>query len=339
MNAVAWADLTEEALLEMKISALGLSLPGTELQPWVEQLYDDLAQKGLTFRPPCFVGDEWFVPVGIPAIAIPFFLVHPRLRELERKLMLEVEGDKREEFLRLIRHEAGHAYAYAYRLPRRKKWQAQFGLSSNEDTPSTYRPRPYSRSFVTHLDDWYAQAHPDEDFAETFAVWLTPGLDWRARYAGWKALEKLEYVDALMKTLAGQPPLVAPQFREKEHSYLNLKLQTYYARKRRAYAEDFPDFFDRDLRRLFAAGPATASRQPASQFLRAHRRRIIAAVGAWTGGKKYTVNQLVRDLSLRCDELKLQVEGDDPALLVQVTAYLTALVTNYLFTGKFKRTK
>ena len=116
-------------------------------------------------------------------------------------------------------------------------------------------------------------------------------------------------------------------------------MQTYYARKRRAYAEDFPDFFDRDLRRLFAAGPATTSRQPASRFLRAHRRRIIAAVGAWTGGKRYTVNQLVRDLSLRCDELKLQVEGDDPALLVQVTAYLTALVTNYLFTGKFKRTK
>src|SRR6266404_2885470 len=316
MNAVAWAELPEEALLELKISALGLALPGTEVQPLVEQLYGDLAQKGLTFRPPCFVGDEWFVPVGIPAIAIPFFLVHPRLRELERKLMLEVEGDSRAEFLRLIRHEAGHAYAFAYR-----------------------RPRPYSRSFVTHLDDWYAQAHPDEDFPETFAVWLTPGLDWRARYAGWKALEKLEYVDELMKSLAGQSPLVVPRFREKENSYLNVKLQTYYARKRRAYAEDFPDFFDRDLRRLFAVGPGAATQQKASRFLRVHRQRITAAVGAWTGGKNYTVNQLVRDLSQRCDELKLQVEGDDPALLVQVTAYLTALVTNYLFTGKFKRTK
>ena len=336
MNAAAWADLPEEALLELKISALSLALPGTELQPLVEQLYNDLVQKGLTFQPPCYVGDEWFVPVGIPAIAIPFFLVHPRLRELERKLMLEVEGDTRAEFLRLIRHEAGHAYAYAYRLTRLKKWRAQFGLPSNDDTPSTYRPRPYSRSFVTHLDDWYAQAHPDEDFAETFAVWLTPGLDWRARYAGWKALEKLEYVDELMKSLAGQPPVVAPKFREKEYSFLNLKLQTYYARKRRAYAEDFPDFFDRDLRRLFAAATPV---MPASRFLRAHRQRIITAVGAWTGGKKYTVNQLVRNLSQRCDELKLQVGADEPALLVQVTAYLTALVTNYLFTGKFKRTK
>lgn len=333
---MAWADLPEEALLEMKISALGLTLPGTELQPLIDQLYDELAQKGLTFRPPCFVGDEWFVPVGIPAIAIPFFLVHPRLRELERKWMLEVEGETREEFLRLIRHEAGHAYAYAYRLPRRKQWQAQFGVSSQEDTPSTYRPRPYSRSFVTHLEDWYAQAHPDEDFAETFAVWLTPGLDWRARYAGWKALEKLEYVDGLMKSLAGRPPVVAPQFRAKDYACLNLKLQTYYARKRRAYAEDFPDFFDRDLRRLFAAGPAGT---PAARFLRVHRRRIIAAVGAWTGGKNYTVHELVRSLSRRCDELGLTAAADDPALLVQVTAYLTALVTNYLFTGRFKRTK
>ena len=51
------------------------------------------------------------------------------------------------------------------------------------------------------------------------------------------------------------------------------------------------------------------------------------------------MNQLVRDLSQRCDKLELQVGADDPALLVQVTAYLTALVTNYMFTGKFKRTK
>jgi hypothetical protein len=339
MNTEDWASLGDEALLELKISALGLQLSGTELQPLIQQLYDDLTQKGLAFQPPCYVGDEWFVPVGIPAIAIPFFLVHPRLRELERKQMLEVEGESREEFLKLIRHEAGHAYMYAYRLARKKSWQRQFGLSSTDDTPSTYRPRPYSRSFVIHLEDWYAQAHADEDFAETFAVWLTPGLDWRARYAGWKALEKLEYVDQLMRSLAGQAPLVAPEFREKEYSFLNLKLKTYYARKRRQYAEHFPDFFDRDLRQLFAAAPDAPHRQPASRFLRAQRRQIIDAVGTWTSGKKYTVDQLLNDLTKRCDELDLFVRADDPALHVQVTAYLTSLVMNYLFTGQFKRTK
>src|SRR5271165_4943880 len=133
MNAVAWAELPEEALLELKISALGLALPGTEVQPLVEQLYGDLAQKGLTFRPPCHVGDEWFVPVGIPAIFIPFFLVHERLRRLERHMMLEVEGGTPEWFMRLIRHETAHAYAYAYQLPEKKKWQQMFGLTSTEE--------------------------------------------------------------------------------------------------------------------------------------------------------------------------------------------------------------
>ena len=85
-----------------------------------------------------------------------------------------------------------------------------------------------------HLDDWYAQSHPDEDFAETFAVWLTPGLDWRERYKGWKALQKLEYVDELMRSLAGKPPLHPPEYRVADHDCLNVKLKTYYARKRKA---------------------------------------------------------------------------------------------------------
>ena len=153
------------------------------------------------------------MPVGIPAIFVPFFLVHDRLRALERTMMLEVEGGTPEWFMKLIRHEAAHAYSYAYQLPRKKKWQQTFGQTSREETPDFYQPRPFSRSYVVHLDDWYAQSHPDEDFAETFAVWLTPDLDWRTRYAGWKALQKLEYVDELMRSLAGKPPLHLPEYR------------------------------------------------------------------------------------------------------------------------------
>jgi hypothetical protein len=127
------------------------------------------------FKPPCELGDEWFVPVGLPVIFVPFYLAHDRLRHLEKKLILEVEGGAPEAFMRLIRHEAAHAYSYAYKFVHRTKWRQMFGKSSTEETPSFYRPRPYSRSYVVHLDDWYAQSHPDEDFAETFAVWLTPG--------------------------------------------------------------------------------------------------------------------------------------------------------------------
>src|SRR5712675_2026312 len=125
-----WVNLTDEELLEQKISRLGLKLDGTEIQPLVQKLYDELSQKELVFHPACHLGDEWFVPVGIPAIFVPFFLVHERLRKIERKMILEVEGESPESFMRLIRHEAAHAYAYAYNLYRKKKWQMTFGLSS-----------------------------------------------------------------------------------------------------------------------------------------------------------------------------------------------------------------
>ena len=251
MDAADWTNLSDDELLERRISQLGLQIEGTELEPLVRQLHEELSGKGLAFLPPCHIGDEWFVPVGVPAIFIPFFLAHDRLRRLERKLILEVEGESPEWFMRLIRHEAAHAYFFAYQLQRKRKWREVFGPSSNEETPQFYRPRPYSRSYVVHLDDWYAQSHPDEDFAETFAVWLTPGLDWRERYKGWKALQKLEYVDELMRSLAGKPPVHQPAYRVADYDCLNIKLKTHYARKRKLIEDSYPDFYDKDLRQFF----------------------------------------------------------------------------------------
>jgi hypothetical protein len=345
MEPAEWANLSDDELLEKKISQLGLKLEGSGLEPFIRQLYDELSQKNLAFHPPCHVGDEWFVPVGIPSIFIPFFLVHERLRKLERHQMLEVEGGTPEWFMQLMRHETAHAYAYAYQLYRKKKWQQTFGLTSTEDTPESYRPQPYSRSYVVHLDDWYAQSHPDEDFAETFAVWLTPGLAWRERYQGWKALSKLEYVDELMRSIAGQPPVNQPAYRAADHDCLNVKLKTHYARKRKLYEDSYPDFYDNDLKELFGAGPAVADRIKASTYLRQRRRPLMNSVCKWTKEKKYRINKLLTRLIERCDQLDLHtgvvgVAGvDDAQQNLQVSAYITTLVMNYLFTGKFKRRK
>jgi hypothetical protein len=339
MDAADWVNLSDEQLLEQKISHLGLKLGGTELEPLIGQFYEELSQKGLAFHPPCHVGDEWFVPVGIPSIFIPFFLTHDRLLKLERKMMLEVEGENPEWFMKLMRHEAAHAYAYAYQLFRKKKWQRTFGLTSTEETPQFYRPRPYSHSYVVHLDDWYAQSHPDEDFAETFAVWLTPGLDWRERYKGWRALQKLEYLDELMHSLAGKPPVHQPEYREADYNFLNLKLKTYYARKRKMYEDSYPDFYDNDLRQLFAAGPEVSGRSKASVYLRQRRRLLMNSVCQWTNEKRYRVNKLLTRLIDRCDQLDLFIQADDAQQNLQVSSYITTLVMNYLFTGKFKRTK
>ena len=335
MEADNWPLLGDTELLERRISKLGLRLEGTTLEPLIRQLYDELAAKGLTFHPLCYIGDEWFVPVGIPAIFVPFFLVHDRLRALEKTMMLEVEGGTREWFMKLIRHEAAHAYSFAYHLPRKKKWQQLFGKTSREQTPDFYQPRPFSRSYVVNLDDWYAQSHPDEDFAETFAVWLTPNVDWRARYAKWKAIEKLDYVDDLMRSLAGKPPLHAPEFRPSDYDCLNVKLKTYYARKRKLYEDTYPDFYDADLRELFPA-PAGIT---ASRYLRLRRRRLMNSVCEWTNEKKFRVNKLLARLIDRCDQLDLHVLNDDPQQDFRVTSFITTLVMNYLFTGKFKRTK
>jgi hypothetical protein len=339
MVTPAWELLSDEALLELKISQLDLTLEGTVLAPLVQQLYDELTAKGLTFYPPCHVGDEWFVPVGIPSIFVPFFLVHDRLRALERKMILEVEGETPEWFMKLIRHEAAHAYAYAYQLFEKRKWQQTFGLSDTEETPSVYRPRPYSRSYVMHLDDWYAQSHPDEDFAETFAVWLTPGLDWRTRYKGWKALQKLEYVDELMGSIAGKPPAHQPKYRVADHNYLNVKLKTYYARKRKQYADSFPDFYDNDLRQLFPGAADAARSTEASEYLRQQSRPLMDAVCRWTNERKYRVQELMNRLVDRCAKLGLYVQAPAPKQNLQLSAYITTLVMNHLFTGQFKRTK
>ena len=248
--------------------------------------------------------------------------------------MLEVEGGEYEWCMRILRHEAGHAIDNAFKLRLRRHRRRVFG-SYKKPYPESYTPRPYSKSFVLHLDAWYAQSHPDEDFAETFAVWLTPGLDWRTRYAGWKALQKLEYVDELMRSLVGKPPVHTPKYRVADCDCLNLKLKTYYARKRKLYEDTYPDFYDTDLRQLFSA-PAGLK---ASSYLRLRRRRLLNAVCLWTNEKKYRVNELLARLIDRCDHLGLHVHNDDPQQDFRVSAFITTLVMNYLFTGKFKRTK
>lgn len=333
-----WRRLAEHALLEKRIQDLKLAIKGSALEPLIEKLYEELRAKGLVFNPPCFLADEWFCPVGVPAIGVPFYLAHTRLRRLEKKIILEVEGGTKKDFMKLIRHETGHAYSYAYNLYKKKQWRELFG-SAAEEYRDTYRPRPYSRAFVTHLDNWYAQSHPDEDFAETFAVWLTPGLDWRKKFRGWKALEKLEYVDALMKSLAGKPAVVTPSGDLKQFAGLSIRLKTYFKRKKKFFEEDYPDFHDNNLKTVFTAVADERGSRKASRYLRDNHERILAPVARWTREKKYTVDKLMRNLIHRCDALNLYARKDDHQTDFEIAAYITTLISNHLFTGKFKRSK
>jgi hypothetical protein len=331
-----WTALSDDELLKLRICDLRVRIEGSELEPRVAQLFNELEARGLPLKPKAYLGDEWFSPAGSPLIAIPFFLAHPRLKQLELREMLEVEGGTPEWCLQLLRHECGHAYDHAFGFSKRERWAEVFGNPDVEYEPDAYRPRPYSRSFVRHLPNWYAQAHPDEDFAETFAVWLTLAPEeWRLQYRDWKALEKLEYVDALMQEARQLTPQIKSGGRLSEASRLHRTLEKYYAAKRKLFAQDFPDVYDSDLRVIFERGDF--GDESAAQVMRRVQYRLSAAIVHWTGQHKYVVDTLVRNLILRAKELKLRAPRDQAMLMIELSAYLSSLVTNHLHTGKFKR--
>ncbi|MEX0938828.1 MAG: putative zinc-binding metallopeptidase [Pirellulales bacterium] len=235
------SSLSDEQLLQMRICDLGVKIPGTRLQERIDRLYEELEYREIMFRPHCWLADDWYSPDGVPGIAIPFYLAHPRLMRLERKQVFEVEGGSESWCLRILRHEAGHTIDTAYQLHRRRRWQQLFGKTT-QPYPDHYQPKPYSKSFVLHLDMWYAQRHPAEDFAETFAIWLKPRSRWRKQYEGWTAFQKLEYVDELMNEIRDQKPRVSSREHVDPARRLRKTLAEHYQEKRARYGIDTPTF-------------------------------------------------------------------------------------------------
>jgi len=319
-------------LLNLRLCDLPLRIRGTPLQDRTLRLLDELSRKRLRFRPHVWLAEEWFTPDGVPGIAIPFYLAHPRLTKLERKFMLEVEGGSEQECMRILRHEAGHAIDNAYRLHYRRRWRELFG-SYALPYPDTYKPRPNSRRYVLHLKNWYAQAHPAEDFAETFAVWLTPGYPWRRRYSNWPALEKLEYVDELMKEIADQPPLVRKRCQIEPLSQSRTTLGEHYRRKREHYAVEWPAYYDRDLRRVFSPASERSDQPSAAVFLRRHRREYCEVVARATGAHAYTINHILGAMIERCRDLRLRLAIPPRKAREQVLLTLTAHTMHVAHTG------
>jgi hypothetical protein len=303
-----WVKLSDEELLDLRFCDLGLILDRSPLQRYVERLYGELERRGIAFRPHCWLGEEWFSPDGVPGFALPFYLAHPRLRRLERRMLQEVEGGNQNWFMRIMRHEAGHAIDNAYRLRRRRLWRETFGPASLK-YPDSYRPRPGSRRYVQHLGSWYAQSHPTEDFAETFAVWLKPASRWRSDYCDWPALGKLEFVDALMNEVATQPPLVRTRAHVDSLAQDTRTLRQHYAAVLKRYAVPTRREEDELLERVFSyeAGPR---RLRAATLLRRLRPKLHAALATRVGCSEYLVHQVMRAAIRRCTELGLYVAGD-----------------------------
>lgn len=299
--------MSDEQLLSLRFCDLKLKIERSPVAKRVRRLYRELGKRQIGFRPHVWLSEEWFSPDGVPGIAVPFYLAHPRLERLERRMMRNVEGGSAESAMRILRHEAGHAIDTAYRLRRRKRWREIFGPASLP-YPDTYRARPGSRRYVQHLGEWYAQAHPCEDFAETFAVWLKPNSSWRRTYAQWPAFHKLEFVDELLENVRGtRPPVrnreVVEPLRENTHT-----LADHYRRKLRRYSMYRRTVTDHLLERVFTA--ERLRRAPrASAFLRAHSLHLVNATMRELHAERYSVEQILRIVVERAEKLGLWVRG------------------------------
>ena len=325
------ADL--KALLPQRINQLGLKLEGSPVEHYVKEFYRELEQKGLKhFRPPCYLTDEWGCPSGEPIIGIPFYLADSKLARLEKE-MDDLEDSR--EIRMYLRHEAGHAFNYAYKLYETSEWRELFG-PFNRPYREKYRPVPFDRSFVRHIEGWYAQKHPDEDFAETFAVWLNPDSNWQERYAGWPALKKLQYMDELMKQIAAKPPRITTQEIVDPLPSIKTTLREHYRRKRKHYGPVHPTFYDSELGRLFSDAPQHAANKRASTFLSRIRKEVRRKVADWTGAYQHTIDQVLEGMIERCRERNLRLAVPEDQAKLDFIILLTVQTMNNMHGGRHR---
>jgi hypothetical protein len=324
-------------LLGQRISDLGLAISGSRVERLVQRLYEELGVRGLRFRPPVYLSDQWGCPDDTPLIGVPFYLADPRLERIEAEMSFAVEDDA--EAMRFLRHEAGHAVNYAFRLHERPDWQAVFG-SFGRPYRDRYRANPLSREHVRHILGWYAQKHPDEDFAETIAVWLTPDSDWRREYAGWPALRKLEYVDGVMREIAdAEPTAPLPTEDDLPVEAMRYSVAEHYEEESESIPIEDERQFDVDLRQIFVREKDAPAGEPAHEFLRRHHREVVTRVAFWTSEHPSVVRSLVDTLERRVEALALRVGALEAATLIELTAFATAVVMLYRHTHVIGRAR
>lgn len=333
-DAQALEHLTKKQILSTRLCDLRLDIKQSPLSPRIQQLYDELARLKFRFKPHFWLSDDWFCPDEIPGVAIPFYLAHKKLIKLERDMTMDVEGGDKQWCMNLLRHETAHALLNAYRLDRRKNWQRVFG-KPNKKYPNTYWPKPYDKRFVLNLPNWYAQSHPHEDWAETFAVWLRPNSDWRRRYADWPAMKKLLFVDRLMEEIHDQPQKLKSRKTEHPLSRIRITLQDYYDDKLKRYDADGPEFIDRDLYKLFGHPKRTSTNESAASFLIRVRKEVIESVENWGGEYRYRIDRTIHRMATRCDELDLQMNWKEDKVKIELVACLTMLVVDKMLKDGF----
>lgn len=328
--------LPEKILLQQRICDLPVGLSERPIiQTRVKKIKSELKSKGLRFSPNVWVSDDWFSPDGHPGFAIPFTLMHRRLINLERKHVGFIEGACERNFLQLLRHETGHAIDNAFYLRKNKRRQKLFGLTQKK-YPDTYRPNLYSKDYVHHLNDHYAQSHPDEDWAETFAVWLTPRSNWKKKYYGTRAYQKLLLVNELMVNLQDLKPPV--QHMRKVDHYKSMKgtLGDYFAEKRKKERFQKVSFLEKDLKTIFAIR-ASRSNKSASRFLHENKKEMIKSIAQESNHTEYTINGVYEEVIDLCRQKGLKLRTTDKKTHQLFRKALSRKAKGYLNHPKFNK--
>ncbi len=320
-------------VLDKKVSELGLRVEGSPVEKYVQQLYHELEGRGFKkFRPVCYLTDEWGCPDQQPVLGIPFYLADPKLRKLESAVD-KLEDER--QIMMYMRHEAGHVFNYAYRLYTTPEWRRLFGpfyRAYRDD----YTPVPFSKKFVRHIEGWYAQKHPDEDFAETFAVWLTPRSPWRRQYKGWPAMQKLRYVERVSRAVADVEPIVNTGEVDITPEDISDTVAQFYERAAQERQARIDLALDAHLGKIFLDRKRKESK-PAADIVSRHKPELIDNITYWTGVQRPIIRGLIESICRNCERMKLWGElGEEPRYLVEVTALATVLAMNYLTRGRFE---
>jgi hypothetical protein len=323
-------------LLNRRISDLGLKIEDSPAEIYVRRLNRELEAKGFLFQPGVYLTDSWGCPDRTPIIGIPFYLTDRRLIRLEQEQNGEVEDAKT--IMMLLRHEAGHAVNYAFRLWERSSWKEIFG-SFTKPYQDIFRPDRFSRQFVKHIAAYpygrtYAQKHPDEDFAETFAVWMTPRIDWRRRYLHWPVLRKLKYVDRLMREIRRHKPRNIRRKMVRPVEKMTLTLADHYGKKADVFRRAARGYVDDRLREVFPPSRARVL-VPAGDLFRRRRLDLLERIGRWSSLDNQEVEAILRKLENRTDALGLRYSRRaERTKDMDIVALAVALALDYAYTGR-----
>lgn len=323
-------------LLKTRISSLHLAVEGLPLERSVRRLSREMEAKRLRFKPDVYLTDGWGCPDRTPVIGVPFYLADARLARLEEEQAGDIEDQRT--IMMLLRHEAGHAVNYAYRLWRRPSWSEIFGPFT-KPYRDAFRPDRTSRHYVRHIAAYsygrtYAQKHPDEDFAETFAVWLTPRSNWRERYRNWPVIRKLIYVDRLMKEIRRDSPESRRGRRLRPVDRMNLTLAEHYGKKAERFRRAARGYVDDSLHEAFPPSRGQVLR-PAAALFKRYRDRLIERVVHWSVLTPTEADALLRKLEARAAALGLSYRpGAEGERLMDVVSLVIALALDYAYTGR-----